>query len=92
MSGSRGKLLQNAELIQLQSQINPHFLYNSFYLIRIMAKNESFEQIDTFVTSLAKYYRFLNKEVEQNIELAERRSIWRITSISSRCALVTKLQ
>lgn len=66
----QGKLLQNAELIQLQSQINPHFLYNSFYLIRIMAKNESFEQIDTFVTSLAKYYRFLNKEVEQNIELA----------------------
>lgn len=34
----QGRLLQNAELMQLQSQINPHFLYNSFYLIRIMAK------------------------------------------------------
>ncbi len=65
----QGRLLQNAELIQLQSQINPHFLYNSFYLIRIMAKNESYEQITGFVTSLAKYYRFLNKEVDQNIPL-----------------------
>lgn len=66
----QGRLLQNAELIQLQSQINPHFLYNSFYLIRIMAKNESFEQITQFVTSLARYYRFINKEVEQNIPLS----------------------
>lgn len=66
----QGKLLQNAELIQLQSQINPHFLYNSFYLIRIMAKNESYEQITQFVTSLARYYRFLNKEVDQNIPLS----------------------
>ena len=41
----QGRLLQNAELMQLQSQINPHFLYNSFYLIRIMAKNESYEQL-----------------------------------------------
>jgi len=65
----QGKLLKNAELIQLQSQINPHFLYNSFHLIRIMAKNESYDQILEFVTSLAKYYRFLNKEVEQNVEL-----------------------
>lgn len=66
----QGRLLQNAELMQLQSQINPHFLYNSFYLIRIMAKNESYDQIIQFVTSLAKYYRFLNKEVEQNILLS----------------------
>lgn len=65
----QSRLLQNAELIQLQSQINPHFLYNSFYLIRIMAKNEDYDQITQFVTSLAKYYRFINKEVNQNILL-----------------------
>lgn len=67
----QGELLQNAELIQLQSQINPHFLYNSFYLIRILAKNESYDQIIQCVTSLAKYYRFLNKEVDQNIPLSK---------------------
>ena len=65
----QAKLLQNAELIQLQSQINPHFLYNSFHLIRIMARNEDYDQIMEFVTSLAKYYRFLNKETENTVPL-----------------------
>lgn len=63
-------LLQNAELMQLQSQINPHFLYNSFYNIKFLAHNEEYEQIETFVTALAKYYRFINKETELNVTLA----------------------
>ena len=62
-------LLENAELAQLQSQINPHFLYNSFYLIKCMANNEDYDQIIEMVTSLAKYYRFINKELDQNIPL-----------------------
>lgn len=66
----QGVLLQNAELMQLQSQINPHFLYNSFYIIKFMACNEDYEQIEAFVTSLAKYYRFLNKETSPVIALA----------------------
>lgn len=63
-------LLQKAERIQLQSQINPHFLYNSFYNIKFMARNGDTDQIEAFVTSLAKYYRFLNKETAQTISLA----------------------
>ena len=55
-------LIENAELAQLQSQINPHFLYNSFFIINRMAKNESYDLITKFVTSLAKYYRYINKE------------------------------
>ncbi len=65
------KLLQNAELAQLQSQINPHFLYNSFFIINRMAKNEAYDQITKFVTSLAKYYRFINKETHNFIPLCE---------------------
>jgi len=64
-------LLQNAELAQLQSQINPHFLYNSFFIINRMAKNEDYEQITQFVTSLAKYYRFINKEQSNTIPLID---------------------
>ncbi len=63
-------LRQRAEMIQLQSQINPHFLYNSFYNIKFLAHNEEYEQIETLVTALAKYYRFLNKETDQVIDLA----------------------
>lgn len=62
-------LLQKAELAQLQSQINPHFLYNSFFIINRMAKNENYELITQFVTSLAKYYRFINKEQSNLIPL-----------------------
>lgn len=63
-------LLQKAERIQLQSQINPHFLYNSFYNIKFMARNGDTEQVEALVTALAKYYRFLNKETSQTISLS----------------------
>lgn len=63
-------LLQNAELMQLQAQIDPHFLYNSFNVIKYMANGEEYEQIVQFVSALAQYYRFINKEVRQAIPLA----------------------
>ncbi len=64
-------LLERAEVIQLQSQINPHFLYNSFYNIKFLAHNEEYEQIETLVTALARYYRFLNKQTSLAISLSE---------------------
>ena len=63
-------LLQNAELAQLQAQIDPHFLYNSFNIIKYMADGEEYEQITEFVSSLAEYYRFINKETRQAIPLS----------------------
>lgn len=65
------ELLQNAELMQLQSQINPHFLYNSFYNIKFLAQNEEYQQIETLVTALARYYRFINKETSMDVSLAD---------------------
>jgi len=63
-------LLQNAELMQLQAQIDPHFLYNSFNIIKYMAGGEEYEQITEFVSALAQYYRFINKETRQAIPLS----------------------
>ncbi len=63
-------LRQNAELAQLQAQIDPHFLYNSFNIIKYMADGEEYEQITEFVSSLAEYYRFINKETRQAIPLS----------------------
>ena len=62
-------LLQNAELAQLQAQIDPHFLYNSFNMIKYMAEGEEYEQISETVSNLAEYYRFINKETRQAIPL-----------------------
>lgn len=67
----QSRLLQNAELLQLQAQIDPHFLYNSFYAIKYMARNEDYEQIESMVTALADYYRFINKETRQTIPLRD---------------------
>lgn len=63
-------LLQNAELMQLQAQIDPHFLYNSFNNIKYMAHCEDYEQIIALVSALADYYRFINKETRQLITLS----------------------
>lgn len=65
------KLVANAEFQQLQAQINPHFLYNSFFMIKYMVRNGEYEQTEKMVTTLAEYYRFINKEVDYLIPLQE---------------------
>ena len=63
--------LQKAELKQLQSQINPHFLYNSFFNISIMAENGQYDVLQKFTHSLGSYFQFITKDVDRDIELSE---------------------
>lgn len=57
-----GKAIKNAELKALQSQINPHFLYNTLDMINWMAYKNMNSQISLAVKSLAKFYKLsLNK-------------------------------
>ena len=54
--------LKSAELKALQSQINPHFLYNTLEMVNWLAYGGRAEDIHTAVISLSKYYRLiLNK-------------------------------
>jgi len=62
---------QNAELKQLQSQINPHFLYNSFFTIYRMAKLKDTIQIEKFATYLGNYYRFITRNSSDEVTLGE---------------------
>lgn len=49
--------VREAQLSQLQSQINPHFLYNNFAFIQSMARKNNTEAIITFSQHVSRYYR-----------------------------------
>ena len=64
-------LAQNAELKQLQAQINPHFLYNSFIILsnRIRAGDNAFAS--EFCSELASFFRFITKNKNNLTTLKE---------------------
>lgn len=49
------------KLKQLQSQINPHFLYNSFALIRSLTRLDKKESVMNLTLHLSKYYRYTTR-------------------------------
>lgn len=70
-------LLQESELKLLQSQINPHFLYNTLESINWMAKAGRTKEISVMVQALSKLFRSTvsNKEtaitVKEELDLLE---------------------
>lgn len=62
---------QQAELKQLQMQIDPHFLYNSLYLIYRIARAEGNESIASLSLNLSNYYRYITKMPEQVVLLRD---------------------
>ncbi len=61
---------QEANYKQLQSQINPHFLYNCLFYIVSMA-NKDPSAVTQMAQNLSHYYRFITKNQSQDIELIE---------------------
>ncbi len=54
-------LTQKAELKQLQSQINPHFLFNSYFLLHRLIKQEDKENAMFFSKMMGKYFEYITK-------------------------------
>lgn len=52
---------QEAELKHMQAQINPHFLYNSLFMISRLAKDGDCLLAGEFSNYLAKYFRYLTR-------------------------------
>lgn len=64
------KIIQKeAELRALQSQINPHFLYNTLSLINFKAIEHDQQEISHVVTSLSKFYRTALNKGDQHISI-----------------------
>jgi len=62
-------LIQKVELKQLQAQINPHFLYNSFFVLSRRVKRRDYENAEKFAVLLGNYFKFLTRSGQDFIEL-----------------------
>jgi len=69
---------QRAELKQLQSQINPHFLYNSLYILYLMADEEDYDGIRTLSKHLGDYFKFITHNKADMIPLEQELSHARV--------------
>ncbi len=58
-----------SELRQLQSQINPHFLYNSLFSVYRMAKSQDWDNVVRFTRYLGEYFRFITRDASHEVEL-----------------------
>lgn len=76
---------QQSELKQLQSQINPHFLYNSFFHLNRLCTGGDYDGVAFMTEKLGKYFRFITRnsaeEIPLSVEVAHAREYIDIQSI-----------
>lgn len=65
------QLLQEAEFLALQSQINPHFLFNTLNTISRTAMFENAEDTTKLIEALSNIFRFSLQSMGQSISLKE---------------------
>nr|WP_308623754.1 histidine kinase [uncultured Eisenbergiella sp.] len=60
-----------AELRQLQYQIQPHFLYNSIFLIYRMAQMDENETMAEYAEHLGKYYQYITRVGNSRVRVSQ---------------------
>ncbi|MCU6707722.1 histidine kinase [Paenibacillus sp. J5C_2022] len=63
--------LNRTELKQLQAQINPHFLYNIFFLLNRVLKLEDVETAKKLTVHLGKYFQYMTRNSRDEVSLLE---------------------
>jgi len=61
--------IQSSELKQLQAQINPHFLYNTYFILYRLAKLNDNESIAQFSQYLGQYFQFITRNAAEDVPL-----------------------
>ncbi|GGD95051.1 sensor histidine kinase [Paenibacillus nasutitermitis] len=64
-------LVQRSELKQLQSQINPHFLYNSYFNLSNMIAVEDYDSAKLFASQMGSYLRYITRNSSDEVPLME---------------------
>lgn len=64
-------LVNEANYKHLQAQINPHFMYNSYFLLYRMIKKGDKEGSLMVCENLGKFFKYINRDSEENKSLAE---------------------
>lgn len=64
-------LLNKAELKQLQAQINPHFLYNSLFLLRNMIYDSLYDEALTLADTLGQYFQYITRSSQDYMPLGK---------------------
>ncbi|MBB6734385.1 histidine kinase [Cohnella zeiphila] len=60
---------QRAELKHLQAQINPHFLYNTYYRLHRMAQDEDTDNIKRYTQLLGDYLKYIARNAQEEATL-----------------------
>ena len=63
--------LNRAELKQLQAQINPHFLYNIFFLLNRIIQLDDIDNAKKLTQHLGRFFRFVTRNKEDEVRLSE---------------------
>lgn len=61
--------VQTSELKQLQAQINPHFLYNTYFILYRLAKLQDNESIAQFSQYLGEYFQYITRNGAESVPL-----------------------
>lgn len=64
-------MMQHAEMKQLQAQINPHFLYNSFFILSRRIKAGDMENASRFSDQLGEYFQFITRSTKDEVPLSQ---------------------
>ncbi|MEK0314885.1 sensor histidine kinase [Cohnella sp. 56] len=60
---------QTSELKQLQSQINPHFLYNTYFILYRLAKMNDNDSVIRFSQHLGEYFKYITRNASDDVPL-----------------------